>query len=642
VVEGAIDDLERGFIARPATFSGGPLEESECTFCGTCVAMCPTGALAEKDTIFRGTTGTTSDTICPYCSCGCSLSLDIKDNRIIRSRPGNKSSVNNGTACILGSYALDYVSSPQRLTQPLVKVNGTLEPATWEQALQTATQGFKKSIEIHSSSSLAVLGSPKCPNEDNFVLQKFAWCVLGTSNIDNSSSLYSTSNFLLPSVNTGIFGATQIINDLEHADLIMIAGSDLEIIAPVLSYAVKQAVKFHGAKLILIDAGENHLDYLASLRLKPLPGTEPALLNCLSRVIVDQNLYDADYIFKKVKNFDEFQVTLHGHLPGRIEAITGIPRDDLVRAAGFFASASKPVTLFGDDALSSSADISGQALINLLILTGNLQKGKGGFIPVLRDSNTLGSCDMGNLTRYLPCSMDIADLHARKSFEEHPSISGKSGLNVLDIFRNTGPIIKGLYIVGENPLGWRQHSALIQDALSKIEFLVVQDIFLSDTARLANVVLPACSTLEREGTFTNLEGRVQKFQPAVQPLAGCLPDWEIMVRMSQQMNLALDFNSLQDIRREIEELVPIYKGYANLSHTAVTRLDTQPARHQYIEELFRGKYAFFTGQADTAKLPVITVDKSLSEKKLTGFGTGTRTKQASRLNRTAAHSGWRE
>ncbi|HJX03045.1 MAG TPA: molybdopterin-dependent oxidoreductase, partial [Dehalococcoidia bacterium] len=591
-----------------------------------------------------GTTSLTKDTVCPYCACGCSLSVDVKDNHIIRSKPGNEMAVNNGTACLLGCYALDFVSSPQRLTQPLVKVNGNLEPATWEQALQAATQGFKKFMEIYGSKSLAVLGSPKCPNEDNYVLQKFAWCVLGTSNIDNSSSLYSTSNFLLPSVNTGLFGATHKISELVNADLIMIAGSDLEIAAPILSYAVKRAVKYHGAKLILIDAGENHLDYLASLRLKPLPGTETALLNCLSRVIVDQSLYDADYIVHKVKNFDEFQVTLHGHLPERIEAVTGIPGDDLVRAASFFASARNPKTLFGDDALSSSPDAAGQALINLLVLTGNLQKGRGGFIPVLRDSNTLGSWDMGNLTGYLPCYMDISDLHVRKSFEEHPSIniSGKSGLNVLDIFRNTGSIIKGLYIVGENPVGWMPHSTMIQDAFNKVEFLVVQDIFLSGTARLADVVLPACSTLEREGTFTNFEGRVQKFHPVIQPVPGCLPDWEIMVRMSQQMSLALDFNSLHDIRREIEDLVPIYRGYSNLSRTAAKSLDTQPARHQYIEGLFTGKYAFMTGQADTTKLPVSTIDEIGSEKKLTGFGTGTRTKQASRLNRTAAHSGWRE
>ncbi|MBM4452236.1 MAG: formate dehydrogenase subunit alpha, partial [Chloroflexi bacterium] len=260
VCEGALDYLGRGFVSKPATLGDQPLEKSECTFCGTCVAMCPTGAIMEKEKSYRGTSATRVRTICPSCSCGCGISFDVKGGRLVRARPDEDSPINKGTLCIRGSYGYDFVHNPERLTTPLVKVNGNFEVVSWEEALKLAADGFKRIKAAGGPSSLAVLGSSRCTNEDNYLLQRFARCVLGTNNIDNGSRLYGFAGF---------GGSTKPIGDIEEAQVILVIGADPTSSAPLVGYAIRRAVRQRGAKLVVVDPRQTVLASWAHLWLQP-------------------------------------------------------------------------------------------------------------------------------------------------------------------------------------------------------------------------------------------------------------------------------------------------------------------------------------------------------------------------------------
>jgi formate dehydrogenase alpha subunit len=275
VVEGVIDYIERGFKSRPATLNDTSLENSQCTFCGTCVAFCPTGALMEKDCLYRGTTTTAVATICPSCGCGCGVSVEVKDNRIVRCRPDKDSPVNRGTLCVRGSYGYDFVHSPDRLTQPLIKVDGGFKETSWDEALDLAAAGLKRTAEAHGPGSLAVIGSPKCTNEENYLLQRLVRCALGTNNIDNGTRLYSAASCQGLGWNLGSPGTTNTLENLEHSDVILVVGTDPTSSAPLVGYAIKRAVRQKGARLILVDPRVTRLSSFAHLCLKPKVGGTP-------------------------------------------------------------------------------------------------------------------------------------------------------------------------------------------------------------------------------------------------------------------------------------------------------------------------------------------------------------------------------
>src|SRR3972149_4799830 len=276
VVEGAIDYIGRGFFSKPATLLDMPLDHSECTFCGTCVALCPTGALTEKEKTYRGTTQTIVQTTCPFCGCGCSICLETRDGHVVRVVPGKESSVNKGTLCVRGSYGCDFVNSPDRLTKPLVKRDNTFEEVSWEEALERVATGFKRVKDERGSDSLAVLGSSKCTNEDNYVLQRFARCVLGTNNIDNGGRLYNSASRIGLGSSLSFSGTTNYLSDLEQTELILVIGADPSSSAPAVGYAIKCAVKQRGVKLLLIDPRRAKLSLFAHLWLRTNVGTDGA------------------------------------------------------------------------------------------------------------------------------------------------------------------------------------------------------------------------------------------------------------------------------------------------------------------------------------------------------------------------------
>jgi formate dehydrogenase alpha subunit len=631
VGEGAIDYLGRGFVSKPATLGDLPLEKSECTFCGTCVALCPTGAIMEKDKVYTGTATTTVHTVCPFCGCGCGVYLEVKDNRLVRVRPDADSPLSRGTLCVKGSYGCDFVHSPERLSSPMVKVNGSFEAVSWEEALGVVADAFERIKETHGSSSLAAFGSSKCTNEENYLLQRFARCVLGTNNIDNGSRLYNAATHVGLWETVGCRGTTNSFDNLERSQVILVIGAETTSSAPLVEYAIKRAVKRNGAELLLVDPRQTKLVSWANLWLKPKVGTDVALINGMAKVIIDENLLDKEYVASKTTNLETLAKDLQEYIPGYVEKITGIPSDDMCRAARLFAKAGRASIVYGDGITQYVNGVgSVAALANLAMMTGNIGDGWGGIYALQMENNAQGACDMGTLPDFLPGYKSVEDTQARKTFEARwgcqlPVSVGQTALEATS--RVEEGKIKGMYIVGENPAVSFPNSKLVRQSLESLDFLVVQDMFLTETAKLAKVILPAASFAEKEGTFTNFDGSVQKVKKALEPFGDSLPDWEIILRLANTMGSSMPYSSPREVMDEIAELVPLYQG------VNYAKLDVKSYR--------LGKEQVASGKMKFSPVKYIPQPSSEDGYPLTlfvgttlyQFGTGSRSLRASRLRK---------
>jgi formate dehydrogenase alpha subunit len=637
VVQGAIDYFRRGFATVPATLNNVPLEDSECTFCGTCVALCPTGALMEKDRTYGGTIKAVTETTCPFCGCGCSISLEVKDSKVVRVVPGNGNSVNGGALCVKGSYGCDFISSPDRLNKPLVKRGDAFEEASWEEALEQVAAGLNRVKRERGPARLAVLGSTKCTNEDNYVLQRFARTVLGTNNIDNGARLYSSASRVGLGYSLGFSGTTNYLSDLEQTDLIVVAGADPDSSAPIVGYAIRRAVKERGVRLLLIDPRQTKLSLFAHLWLQPEVGTDVALMNGLAKVIIDEGLLDEEFVARRTDNFEAYSESLKEYTLKYVEEITGVTVQDIRAAAQRYAGASRAAIVCGTGITQYATGTNGvAALANLALLTGNIGRKGGGIYALQRANNAQGACDMGTLPRFLPGYRSVTDVPAREKFEKYwgASLPAEAGLTILEMMKQARKgSIKGMYIVGENPVLSFPNSRLVAEALASLDFLVVQDMFLTETTKLANVILPAASFAEREGTFTNFEGRINRLRKAIEPVGESLPDWKIIVCVADKMNCPLPFSSLEDVMSEIEELVPSYEAYT--SSERQDELAYGEERHTSGRPLLKGFARFSSieyrpqGEARESKYPFTLLTGST----LYHFGTGTRSSRARRLRK---------
>jgi formate dehydrogenase alpha subunit len=652
VVEGAIDYIGRGFTTKPATLNDMPLEKSECTFCGTCVAHCPTGALMEKVKSYHGTATKTVDTVCPFCGCGCTLHLEVKDNTIVRAKPG-ESPVNHGTLCVRGCYGYDFVHSPERLTSPLVKVDGEFQEASWEEAMGRVAAELKRLQQEHGADSLAVLGSSKCTNEENYLLQRLARLALGTNNIDNGSRLYSAASRVGLGQSIGFPGTTNSFEELEKSEVIMVTGANPVISAPAVGYAIKRAAKYNGAKLLVIDPRPTKLAPFAHIWLKPKVGSDVALLNGLARVIIEEKLFDEEFVARKTDNFDELSQSLKPYTLEEVERITAIPGQDVQRAARTLAQAEWASIVYGNGITQHTGGVDGVvALANLAMLTGNIERPGGGIFALQRENNAQGACDMGSLPDFLPGYQSLDNGPARSEFEKRwgnrlPTSAGLAALEMMEQAENKR--LKGMLIVGENPAASFPRPSLVRKALESLEFLVVADIFLTETAKLADVVLPSASFAEKEGTFTNFEGRTQPVRQAIDPVGDCRPDWKIILQLSKELGHPMPYSSLQEVINEIEELVPFYEpsAAADLAKEDVewAGLESESIR---TSRLYKGPFPSGFGRLSPAGYtpPAELAGKDYPLTLLAGsilphFGSGTRSLRSPRL-RDFSPSSWLE
>jgi len=619
VVVGALDYMYRGTASKPATLNDLPLEQSECTFCGTCVAMCPTGALMEKDRPYHGTTTIAVETVCPYCGCGCTISAEVKDDRLVRVCPSQKAGVNKGALCVRGAYGYDFVHSQDRLTSPLLNIDGDFQQVEWEQALDTVAKEFKRIKETYGSDSLAILGSPRCTNEENYLLQRLARGVLGTNNIDNGSRLFGAAGRVGLERSIGLPGTGNSLEALEQSSVIMVIGADPSISSPITSYAIKRAVKYQGAELILIDPRKTELSSFAHLWLRPKIGTDLALLNALAKLVIDGKLFDEEFIANRTDGFAQFSGTLETYTPEYAEKITGVAGQDIRSAVRILAVSGRASIVYGNGITQyvGGAD-SVTALVNIALLTGNVGRQIGGIFALQRDSNARGASEMGALPDFLPGYRSIDDAEARGNFEKRWGVSlpSATGLTALEMMEHAKQgKVKGMLIVGENPVLGFPNPSLVKEALTSLDCLVVADLFLTETAKLATVVLPATSFAEKDGTFTNLEGRAQSVRKAIKPVGDSLPDGEIILRLADGMGSPLPYSSPQQIMDEIEELVPLKNRPGKKDSEAVGRF--VPVAYSPSDTTSKNKY------------PLTLQCGSI----LCQFGTGSRSSRSLRLKK---------
>ncbi len=559
---GAITFTYRGPKALVGTAFNYTLQEAGCQFCGACVDVCPTAALVERAVKWEGLPDNTVTSTCPYCSVGCQLSLEGKDDRIISSVPLLEGIPNRGQACVKGRFGIvEFVHHPQRLTTPLIRRDGRFVEIDWDEALGLISERLQK---YRGEDQFALISSAKNTNEENYLAQKFSRTVMGTNNIDHCARLCHTPTIAGLSQALGSAAMTNPIIDIGDAACIFVIGSNTTSTHPVIALEIKRAVN-KGAKLIVANPRDIKLCQWADVWLQHLPGSDVALLMGIMQVIMTEGLADLTFIAERCENFHAFRESLKDVDLNFVEKVTRVTKAKIEEAARLFAT-QKPATIMYASGITQHVHGTDNvfSIANLAMLTGNIGKPSSGINPLGGQNNLQGACDMGVLPDFYTDFQKIEDPDIRKKFEKAWGIklNPAPGLTLPEIMEGAYKgSIKVIYLIGENPVLSEANTHYVEEALKKLEFLIVQDIFLSETAQLAHVVLPVSSFAEKEGTFTNTERRLQRIQKAIEPLGNSKPDWWIISEIARRMNApGFDFYHPLEIMQEIITLTPSYGG----------------------------------------------------------------------------------
>ncbi len=582
----AIDFAERGYQSRVSTFAGLPWAETICQSCGECVDRCPTGALMPKQVIIPQRQ---VKTLCPFCGVGCPIVVGVRGNQIVRVKGDRQSPVSQGGLCVKGRFGYDFVNHPDRLTRPLVRREGVprsaglprngaisdiFRPADWDEVLEITAAGFEEIIKANGSDALAVLSSAKCTNEENYLTQKFARAVLGTNNIDHCARLCHASTVAAALEAFGDGAMSNSISDIAEAAVIFLIGSNTTECHPIIARRIKQNIRKNGARLIVADPRKTELAHLAEMHMSHHPGSDVALLNGMMNWILKAGLQDGDFIEQRCEDFDLFRKNVDYYSLEQSALITGVPADDIRQAAEIFAAAKSGVIVYGMGITQHTTGVDNvKSIANLLMLTGNMGRRGTGFSPLRGQNNVQGACDMGALPNVYPGYQKIDEPAVQIKFAEawKVELNNRAGLALTDMITAADrQQLQGMYVVGENPLMSEPNLKHTRQAMAKLRFLAVQDIFLTETALLADVVLPAACFAEKSGTFTNTERRVQLVRQVLAPLGAARADWQIIAELSSRMGYAMSYADSSAIMREIAELTPIYGG---ISHRRLERVD---------------------------------------------------------------------
>lgn len=528
---------------------------SACDGCGECVQLCPTGALVEKpnrDVIreFRlATTGASSTkkvrTTCPYCGVGCQLELTVFDNKIVRSSGVEGVLPNDGRLCVKGRFGYDFVSSPERLTVPLIRDGDNFREATWDEALDAAARGFLKVKETYGPDALAGLASAKCTNEENYLFQKFVRIAFGTNNLDYCTRLChaSTVTAMLKALGDG--AATTSIQDFEQADCILVTGNNMIETHPVTATYVKRGQK-RGAKLVVIDPRRTPLGDRADVWLQPRLGTDVALLNGMARIVLAEGWIDEEFIKTRVAGgmdaLKDLRTAVEPYDAAEVMRICGVGYDDMYKAARLYATAGKSIIATGMGMSQQSVGTNNVfALINLMLLAGQIGREGAGISPPRGQNNVQGATDVGASPIYYPGYIPASDDENRLRMAhlwgypiaELPAVRGLSTVEIMKA-ADEGKV-HALYIMGENPMHTDPNLNHVEEAVHKLDFIVVQDIFMTPTALKADVILPASLFAEKDGTFTNSDRRVLRVRKAVDSPGEARPDLWIVQEIARRM-----------------------------------------------------------------------------------------------------------
>lgn len=584
-----------------------PIDESSCVSCGQCVTVCPCNALMEKDMIgeagpftampgelkrplidiVKGVEPTTgfkpimelshadealrrteikrTKTVCTYCGVGCSFEMWTRGRHILKVQPDHRAPANGIATCIKGKFGWDFVNSDKRLTTPLIRENGAFREAGWDEALDLVARRLREVEREHGHDSLAFVASSKCTNEESYLMQKLARAVFRTNNIDNCSRYCQNpaTKGLFRTVGYG--GDSGTIKDLESAEVVVMVGSNTAESHPVIASRMKRAKKLFGQKHIVADPHEQEMAQRADIHLRPNNSTDLVWLCAMSRYMFDHGYADLEFLERHVNHVDEFRESLEPFTLEYAAELTDLPREQLVETAEMIGRAETVCIAWamGITQHSHGSDTS-TAISNLLLVTGNYGRpGTGGF-PMRGHNNVQGCSDFGSLCNIFPGYESVDNDEARERWRKAwdvdwlPSEPGLNNHSMVDAMSDGR--LQGLYIMGEEMALVDSNSHRVREGMAGLDFMVVEDIFMSYTAQYADVVLPGAPSVEKDGTFVNTERRIQRLYQVLEPLGECRPDWAIVTDLAKRLGHDWGYTHPSQIMDEAAAYTPIFAG----------------------------------------------------------------------------------
>ncbi|WP_170585361.1 formate dehydrogenase subunit alpha [Ruegeria arenilitoris] len=600
----------RGHAAQVVFDQNDPMGESTCVACGECVQACPTGALMPATVLDDQQRGDSKDydseteSVCPFCGVGCKVSLKVKDGKV-KYVEGINGPANEGRLCVKGRFGFDYIHHPHRLTKPLIRREDALpkglnvnpadwsthfREATWDEALDLAAKGLMK-LRDEDPRSVAGFGSAKCTNEEAYLFQKFIRQGFGHNNVDHCTRLCHASSVAALIENVGSGAVTATFNEIENADVAIIIGANPIENHPVAATYFKQFAK-RGGKLIVMDPRGVGMRKFATEMLQFRPGADVSMLNAIMNVIVEEELYDSQYIHRWTENWEAEKEHLRQFTPEKMAPICGIEPDQLRRVARIFANANAGLIFWG---MGVSQHIHGtdnsRCLISLALMTGNVGKPGAGLHPLRGQNNVQGASDAGLIPMFLPDYQSVTDDAVRARFSQvwnSGDFSNEKGLTVTEIIDHAyAGKIKGMYILGENPAMSDPDVNHAREALAKLDLMIVQDIFLTETANYADIILPASALYEKNGTVSNTNRQVQRVRPAVPPPGEAREDWAITVDLAQRIGLNWDYKDVSQVFNEMKLTM------ASLDNITWERLETESITYPSLSETDPGQSIVF-------------------------------------------------
>jgi formate dehydrogenase major subunit len=606
----------RGFESRVSPGQDQSFMESDCVSCGACVEACPTATLQEKSVIELGQPEHSLITTCAYCGVGCGFKAEMKGNTVVRMVPWKDGKANEGHSCVKGRFAWGYATHQDRITTPMIRdhISDPWKVVSWDEALNYAASKFKKIQAAHGKDSVGGITSSRCTNEETYLVQKLVRAAFGTNNVDTCARVcHSPTGYGLGQT-LGTSAGTQTFKSVEHADVIVLIGANPTDAHPVFASRMKRRLR-QGTRLIVVDPRK--IDLVDSVHVKAdhhlalKPGTNVALITAMAHVVVTEGLIADAYVKERCdnKSFQEWCdfVAKPENSPEAFESVTGVAASEVRAAARLYASGPNSAIYYG---LGVTEHAQGSTMVlgiaNLAMACGMVGREGVGINPLRGQNNVQGSCDMGSFPHELPGYRHISDTITRNLFEDAwgVSISPEPGLRIPNMFEAAlDGSFKGLYCQGEDIVQSDPNTQHVEAALSAMDCIVVQDIFLNETAKFAHVFLPGSSYLEKDGTFTNAERRISRVRKAMPPLAGWA-DWEVTLKFAKALGYEMHYDHPEQIMQEIAELTPSFRG---VSYEKIERFgsvqwpcneDTEEAGTpiMHIDHFVRGKGKFFNTQ----------------------------------------------
>ena len=573
----------RGADAHIVFDFGDDMGASTCVGCGECVQACPTGALMPKTLLDDSqalaiTPDRQVDSVCPYCGVGCQLTFSVKDDKIV-SVSGRQGPANAGRLCVKGRYGFDYIANPERLTSPLIRredvpksASMPFDPAnplthfreaSWEEALDMAAGRLARVRDEHGPSAMAGFGSAKGTNEEAYLVQKLVRTGFGTNNVDHCTRLCHASSVAALLENIGSGAVTASFAECRNAEAIIVIGANPTVNHPVAATFIKNAAQ-RGARLYILDPRGQHLDRYATESIRFSPGSDVAMLNAMINVIITEELYDADYVAKQTEGFEDLKARTAHTTPEAMAPICGVDADTLRRVARGYATAGSAMIFWGMGiSQHTHGTDNSRCLISLALLTGNVGRAGTGLHPLRGQNNVQGASDAGLIPMFFPDYKPVTDAETRAKYENFwgTTLDPERGLTVVEITDAAyDGDIKAMYIMGENPAMSDPDQEHARTALANLDILVVQDIFMTETAAFADVILPASAFPEKDGTVTNTDRRVQMGRAAVPMPGQAQQDWWIIQELANRMGLNWTYSHPRDVFAEMRMVMPSLTG----------------------------------------------------------------------------------